>query len=169
MKYFAVARGTTGSEAGTASRSIIRSTSHMTTSQKLALIPITGALMLGGGAIAGYAGLASAQTGTQTGTATSTPWGMHAGGFGKGMGRGGVAGTISAINGTTLTVTGANGTTYTVDAASTTIDKVVQLSVSDLKVGDRVGVMGPTSGTSVTARHIMDGLPPRPGGDGRGQ
>lgn len=134
----------------------------MTTSQKLAAIPLAGALLLGGGAIAGYAGLASAQTPTQSGSATTTLMGMHRGMGHWGYGMHGIAGTISAINGSTLTVTGKDGTTYTINAASTTVAKVVQLQVSDLKVGDTIGVQGSVSGTSVTANHIMDGMPPAP-------
>jgi hypothetical protein len=136
----------------------------MTTSQKLAALPIVGALLLGGGAIAGYAGLASAQTPTTavSGTATTTPWGMHRGGMGwRGHGMHGVVGTVTAVSGNTVTLTGNNGTTYTVDASSAQISKVVTLSVGDIKVGDTVGVQGSVSGTSVTAKHIMDGVPPK--------
>jgi len=138
----------------------------MTRTQKFALVPLSAAVLLGGGAIAGYAGLAAAQTNTtQSGQTTQghhgPPMGMdHMHGRGPG-----VMGTVSAINGTTITVTGKNGTTYTVNAASTTVDKVVQLSVGDIKVGDTIGVMGQVSGSSVTANHIMDGLAPHPQGN----
>ncbi len=79
------------------------------------------------------------------------------GGFGPG-----VTGTVSAVNGNTVTVTGKDGTTYTVDASSAKVSKTVELNVSDIKVGDTVGVQGKVSGTSVTAEHIMDGVPPTP-------
>lgn len=138
----------------------------MTKLQKLATLPIAGALLLGGGAIAGYAGLASASTTPANGTSTSTPWGMHKGVMGmRGhgpLGQRGVAGTVSAVNGNTVTVTGKDGKTYTVDASGAKISKVVDLSVSDIKVGDTVGVQGSVSGTTVTAKHIMDGVPPAP-------
>ena len=136
----------------------------MTKLQKLAALPIAGALLLGGGAVAGYAGLASAQ-GPSGGTASTTPWGMHKGGPGRMggmMGARGVMGTVSAVNGNMVTVTGKNGTTYTVDASSAKVSKVVDLTVGDIKVGDTVGVQGKVSGTSVTAVHIMDGVPPTP-------
>jgi|GEM_PF-5911797 len=136
----------------------------MTKLQKLAALPIAGALLLGGGAVAGYAGLASAQTPPATnGTASTTPWGMHKGGrMGGMMGERGVMGTVSAVSGNTVTVTSKDGKTYTIDAASAKVSKVVDLTVSDIKVGDTVGVAGKVSGTSVTAVHIMDGVPPTP-------
>jgi riboflavin synthase alpha subunit len=74
----------------------------------------------------------------------------------------GVAGKVTAVNGTTLTVTKDDGTSYTVDASATKVSKVVDLTVGDIKVGDTVGVMGTLTGTSVKALHIMDGIPPRP-------
>lgn len=123
---------------------------------------------MGGGALVGYAGLASAQTpATGSTTATSTPWGMHkgAGLHGKmgGMGRG-VVGTVSAVNGNTITLTDKSGKTYTVDASNAKISKVVDLTVGDIKVGDTLGVQGSVSGTTVTAKHVMDGVPPTPQG-----
>jgi ABC-type dipeptide/oligopeptide/nickel transport system ATPase component len=69
-------------------------------------------------------------------------------------------GTVSAVDGSTVTITNTDGTTYTVDATNAKVSKMVDLSVSDIKVGDQVGVMGTISGTSVTATHIMDGVPP---------
>ena len=139
----------------------------MTTTQKIALIPATLALMLGGGALMSYAGLASAQTPAQSGSATSTPMGIHQGmrghwGKGPGMGMHGAVGTVSAVQGTTITVTGKDGTTYTVDASNAKVDKIVQLTVSDIKVGDTIGVEGKVSGSLVTAGHIMDGIPANP-------
>lgn len=82
-------------------------------------------------------------------------------GFG-GIGKHGVHGTVSNIDGSTLTVTNADGTSYTVDASEAKVSKVVELTVGDIKVGDEVGVMGEVSGTEVVAKHIMDGVPPRP-------
>lgn len=83
------------------------------------------------------------------------PGGMH----GKGPG---VRGTISAINGNTLTITNTDGTSYTVDASGAKFSKTIDTTLSDLKVGDSVGVMGSVSGTSVTAQHIMSGTMPAP-------
>jgi hypothetical protein len=83
------------------------------------------------------------------------------GGFGgHGGGRGpGVQGTITAVNGTTLTVTGKNGTTYTVDGSAATASKMETISVSQLEVGDTVGIEGTVTGDAVTAQNIMDGMP----------
>ncbi len=118
---------------------------------------------IGGGA--GLAALASAQTASTTGTATPTtqdhrmgmhgPWGKH---------DRGVHGTVSAVNGNTVTITNTDGTSYTVDASNAKISKMVDLNVSDIKVGDTLGVQGSVNGTSVTATHIMDGIPPMPQG-----
>ena len=84
---------------------------------------------------------------------------IRMGGHG-GMGRNGVHGTVSAINGTTLTITNADGTSYTVDASKATVTKTVSETVTDIKVGDTLGVEGTVSGTSVTAAHIMAGALP---------
>ncbi len=80
------------------------------------------------------------------------------GGPGMHGGRG-VHGTISSISGTSVTITNTDGTSYTVDASDATVSKTVDISVSDLAVGDEVGVMGEVSGTSVDAEHIMSGAP----------
>jgi hypothetical protein len=86
---------------------------------------------------------------------------MHGvpGGYGKGPG---VAGTVSAINGNTITITGKDGVSYTIDAASAAVTKISTVAVSDIQVGDSIGVDGAVSGTTVTAKHIMDGMPIRP-------
>ncbi len=94
-------------------------------------------------------------------TATSVTDGMFMrGGFGGPGGKGrGVEGTVSAVSGNTVTVTAKDGTSYTIDASSAKVSKVVDLQVSDIKVGDTIGAQGTVSGTSVTATHIMDGVP----------
>ncbi len=81
-------------------------------------------------------------------------------GFGGGHGgRGpGIQGTVTAVNGSSLTVTGQDGKTYTVDGTSAEATKMQTISVSDITVGDTIGVDGTVSGTSVTATHIMDGM-----------
>ena len=81
----------------------------------------------------------------------------HGGAFGMGMGSHGVRGTVSAINGTTITLTNTDGTSYTIDASAASVDKIATVAVSDLKVGDTLGVEGTVSGTSVTANHITAG------------
>lgn len=87
---------------------------------------------------------------------------------GPGMGRGhkgrgpGVMGTVSSVNGTTITVSGLDGTTYTVEAGSASVKRMVDGALSDIAVGDRIGVHGSVSGTTVTAKHIMDDVPEKP-------
>ena len=109
------------------------------------------------------------QTATSTpmhnreGSATSTPW------QGGERMTSGIFGTVSAINGTMLTVDGRNAsstatTTYSVDASSAKILKgsaTSTISVSAITVGDKVTVQGTVTGTSVVAKLIVDGLPPR--------
>lgn len=135
----------------------------MSNTKKMIAIPALALAFLGGGAIAGYTGLAAAQTGTSNQT-----------GFMGMMHRGmpGVHGTIASINGTTLTVTGKNNTTYTVDGSNAKILKMTEGAApttetfADLAVGETIGVRGTVSGTSVTATEIMEG--DFKGGFGRG-
>jgi len=74
----------------------------------------------------------------------------------QGNGQPVIAGTISAISGSTLTVTNSS-VTYTVNAASA---KIVQgksvISLSGVKTGDSVMVQGAVNGTVVTASTIID-------------
>ena len=106
-------------------------------------------------------------------SATSTPW------QGGERMTSGIFGTVSAINGTTLTIDGRSAsstpaspelqrgeatTTYSVDASSAKILKgsaTSTISVSAITVGDKVIVQGTVTGTSVVAKLIVDGLPPR--------
>ncbi|HVU75310.1 MAG TPA: DUF5666 domain-containing protein [Candidatus Paceibacterota bacterium] len=84
-------------------------------------------------------------------------------GFGHGRGPGmgeGALGTVRAINGSTITLAGTDGQTYTVDASAATVRKTSTISVSDINIGDTIGVRGTISGTSVSAKDIMDGTPP---------
>ncbi len=76
-----------------------------------------------------------------------------------GPGGHGLNGTVTGVNGSTITITGSDGTTYTVNATNATASKVVTLPVSSIAVGDSINVNGSVSGTSVTAEHIMDGVP----------
>ncbi len=116
------------------------------------------------GAGAGAGALASAQTAapatTQASSGDTKGMGMHRMG-GMGHHRG-AAGVVTAVSGNMITVTGENGTTYTVDASGAKVSKIVELSVSDIKVGDRIGAHGTLSGTTITAEHIMDGIPAKP-------
>ncbi len=133
----------------------------MNRTQKVLAIPLAAAALLVGGGTVAYTGLASAQTPTATTQTTGTPpagmhgkWGMHRGP--------GAMGTVAAVSGNSITLTGKDGTTYTVDASAAQIDKISTVSVSDIKVGDTLGVEGTVSGNSVTAKHIMDGMPKPP-------
>ena len=88
----------------------------------------------------------------------------------------GVMGKVTSITGTTLTLEGHAGpgsatTTYSVDASSAKILKAgtrtassTSISVTDIQTGDMVMVIGPVSGTSVTATTIIDGLMGHMGG-----
>ena len=101
-------------------------------------------------------GTLSGSTITATEIHSGMPGGM--GGMKGEHGRG-VMGQVTAVSGTTITVTGKDGKTYTIDAGSATINKMITISASDVKVGDTLGVEGTLSGTNVTAQHIMDGIP----------
>jgi Cu/Ag efflux protein CusF len=81
--------------------------------------------------------------------------GFGPGGFG-GPGRG-TNGTIASIDGSTFSVTTPAGTTVKVVTNSSTTFTVASTgSVSDIKPGDNVTVMGTTSGTTVDAERITD-------------
>lgn len=84
-------------------------------------------------------------------------------------------GTVSAISGSAITLTSKNGTTYSVDASNATIMKAptasqtttgttptrptpTTITVADIQVGDTLMVQGTTSGTSITATSIFDGV-----------
>lgn len=87
-------------------------------------------------------------------SATSTKSDKHRSKFFQG-----VRGTVSAINGTILTVKSKNGTTYTVEASIAKIVKNAATStieVTDIKVGDIVMIEGTVSGTTVSAKKIID-------------
>lgn len=127
---------------------------------KLAAVPIAAVVMLTGGALAGYAALADAQIPSDA-SAVMQNRGPH------------VHGTIESISGSTLVVTGKDGTTYTVDASNATIKTAAEGgtlttgSLADLATGDKIGVRGDISGTSVSATEIMEGFMGR-GRPGRG-
>ena len=99
-------------------------------------------------------------------TATKIMSGMMGGpGMGRGgpgMGGRGTEGTVTAVSGNTITITKQDGTTETIDASSATVSKMVTENVSDIQVGERISADGTTSGTTVTAKHIMAGLPAAP-------
>lgn len=85
---------------------------------------------------------------------------MTPGPGGPGGRGGGVMGTVTAINGTTITITGQDGKTHTINAGGATVQRMVQGTLSDVAVGHMIGVHGTASGTTITAQQIMDGITP---------
>ncbi len=131
---------------------------RMTKTQTLLAVPVIAFTLLAGGAAAGYATLASAQTaGTTTGTAATAPAGMQNRGPH-------VHGTVTAVSGTTITITEMrDNTTYTIDASAATFKKGTEgaepttVTIAEIAVGDEVSAMGTISGTTVTATEVMEG------------
>ncbi len=68
-----------------------------------------------------------------------------------------VAGTVTAVNGTTLTVTNKSNVTYTIDATNA---KILQgpntILVSNVAVGDNIVVQGTVNGNAVVAATVID-------------
>jgi hypothetical protein len=139
----------------------------MTNTHKFIVVPALTLAVLGGGALLGYASLASAETSTTgSGSQVGMHMGMH-GGRGSGgphgrHGHNGVMGTVTAVNGSTITVTGMDGTSYSVTVDTAKVERVVVGALTDIQVGDRIGVHGAVSGTTVTADRIMDDIPEPP-------
>jgi hypothetical protein len=127
----------------------------MTQTQKALLVPAFAMLMILGGAIAGYAQLSSASDDNR-----NINMGMMHGMVGN---RGeGIHGTIIAMSGEMLTVKSIDGTVYTVTASNAEVytfahDTRKEATLSDLSVGDAIGIHGEVDGTTITAEHIMDG------------
>ena len=69
-----------------------------------------------------------------------------------------IAGTISAINGSTITITNKSNSTYTVTASNATFRKpgITSATISNLVVGDTVVIQGTVSGNSVMATSVLD-------------
>jgi hypothetical protein len=77
--------------------------------------------------------------------------------------RPGIGGAVAAISGTSLIITGQDGTTYTVDTTKAKITRgfgpnMQTLVLGDIKIGDKIGIMGTVSGTNVIAKTIIDGI-----------
>ena len=105
--------------------------------------------------------------GTVTGTsvvATEVMDGVmpHMGFGGKGGMGMGAMGTVTAVSGNTITITGKDGKTYTIDGSAAKVSKTSSITVGDIKVGDTIGARGTVSGTTITAKDIMDGIPQGP-------
>jgi hypothetical protein len=77
--------------------------------------------------------------------------------------RKGVAGVVSAINGTILIVTTKENIQYTVDTGHATIMKATEgqnpalVTISDIKIGDFIMVRGVIKDTEINADKIFDG------------
>lgn len=68
-----------------------------------------------------------------------------------------IAGTVSAVTGSTITLLGKNGTTYTVNAANAKISDRNDVGViGNVMVGDTLVVKGALSGSVITAEKIRD-------------
>jgi hypothetical protein len=93
------------------------------------------------------------QNGGTTGTSTSASQTPPITGNGQPV----VAGTVTAVNGTSLTITNKSNVTYTIDATNA---KIVEgqntITVSSVAVGDMLVVQGTVSGNSVTASSVID-------------
>jgi len=71
----------------------------------------------------------------------------------------GIAGPVTAINGTSLTITGKNDTSYVVDASGAVVMKEGATStLSSINVGDFIFVKGTVASTTVTATTIFDSV-----------
>ncbi len=154
----------------------VLSITRMTKTQSLIAIPAIAATLLAGGALAGYATLASAEE-SSTSIAGVGQTMMQS------MGKRGphVHGTVTAVNGTTITITDERqNTIYTIDASGATFKKATAgsapttVTISEIAVGDTIGARGTVSGTTVTATEVMEGAmgrggPGGMGGHGRGQ
>jgi len=88
--------------------------------------------------------------------ATSTPI--------EGNGQPVLAGTVSAITGSTLSITNKSNVSYTIDASSAKITEGQDtVSLSSVNVGDSIIVQGTVNGTSVVASTIIDQTKPASG------
>lgn len=124
--------------------------------KKLATVPVLAVTFITGGAVAAFATVASA---ANTDTVAQHGQANRMNGNAPG-----VAGTITAINGSTLTVTDArDAKIYTVNAGAAAVRKAsentapVTEALSDLAVGETIMVRGTVSNTTVTATDIVEG------------
>ncbi len=74
----------------------------------------------------------------------------------QGNGQPVIAGTISAINGSTITVTNKSNVTYTIDATNAKITQGQNIvTISNIAVGNNVMIQGTVNGNSVVASSII--------------
>src|SRR5262249_33970575 len=69
-----------------------------------------------------------------------------------------ITGSVTAISGSTITVQGAHGAIYMVNAGNATVagHANTALSLSSIKIGDKVSVTGTLSGSMVVATKVHD-------------
>ena len=81
-----------------------------------------------------------------------------------------IAGTISAISGSTLTVTNKSNVVYTVDVTNAKIAQGLNtITISNLATGDMVVIQGTVNGNSITASTVIDQTKPANTTTGSGQ
>lgn len=125
----------------------------MTNIQKFLVLPVLGILTILGGVALGYAQLGSAYGNAKGQMGEQRFTGDH------------VRGTITAMRGDTLTIETASDMEYTIDASNATVRRFEtgnvpeNIILTDLKVGDAIGVHGDIKGVIVTATDIMSGTP----------
>lgn len=92
------------------------------------------------------------QNGGQAGQAGQ---GGQNGGF---AGRGGASGTVASVSGNTVTITTRSGQNMTINlAASTTVRKLADGQVSDIKQGEQITAFGTQNGDTFDATSIQIG------------
>ena len=97
----------------------------------------------------GGPGMPGQRPGGGPGTASSTPI--------LGNGQPVIAGTVSAITGSSLTITTASNVTYTVDASNAKVlSGQTPSSLSSVAVGNKVVIQGTVNGTSIAASTVID-------------
>jgi hypothetical protein len=124
----------------------------------------------GGGLGGGFGGGRQSQntTGGATGGTTNS---TRPAGAGPGGGANFVRGTVASLTPTAVTVSEANGTSVAVTTnSSTTVVLARSATIKDIAVGDTVVVRGTTTGATVAAVSVADGLTGfgRPNGTGPG-
>jgi Domain of unknown function (DUF5666) len=108
----------------------------------------------------------SLATTTSTPTAGDSPGvgsvPRRGGDFGQGFGggsaaRGGTTGVVTSVSGNSFTMTTSSGAKLTVDEQSSTVyrNSTGNVGASSIATGDRVLVIGSTTGTTVTATRIL--------------
>jgi hypothetical protein len=84
--------------------------------------------------------------------------GGQGGGQGGFAGRGGASGTVASVSGNTVTITTRSGQNMTINlAASTTVRKLADGQVSDIKQGEQITAFGTQNGDTFDATSIQIG------------